>query len=774
MFKIRYDWGMRSFALPDLFGAICALVLAAGCGASDTGVPGESRSDAGGGDATVDDCVGGTLCGQPASCCPQGNECIENVCLLSCESGVRCGAANDVCCESGQVCLSELCASPGAGCLDSYDCEPGEFCEPTLGQCLPQPDPLTCEQIPNFDNLEVDVEWSYESDEIISIPVVADVDNDGQPEVVVNLTRQDGGSFPSGRILILSGDTGAVQVGPIPHDPGNNQHGSHGRSTIAVGDVSGDAVPDIVYPGRAVADRSLIIAVDGAGAFLWKSHDLAGSDYPIKTENAAVTLVNFDDDPQAEIVVGATILDHTGLVVFDAGGNGLGGGFGTNSNYYGGVSAVARLDGDAIPEVVSGRNAWKVNWVPGAAAGDPPTVTLVEYWTAATDDGYPAIADLDGNGTPEVVLVANGSLHVLNGQTGLAFCAIDPTDAMCAANPALRTQPIALPGGGRGGPPTISDFDADGRVEIGVAGAGSYSVYDLNRTGEQIVQPPGDPVPAAGALYARWSNETQDNSSNATGSSVFDFQGDGAAEVIYNDECYMRVYSGSDGTIQLEVANSNATIHEYPLVVDVDADGNSEIMVVATDIGACTDPGYTTRQGLFVYGDVNDEWVPTRRVWTQHAYHVTNSDSIGNVPTTELDNWLQPGLNNYRQNVQGDGVFNAPDLTLGISVGLNLCNNGQHELQARVSNIGALGVPPGAVVTFYQGSDSSGTSLGSATTTEALLPGGSTVVTLAVQAPVADTDYYAEVDGTTAVTVAECDLANNDAQVTQVGCITID
>ncbi len=147
---------------------------------------------------------------------------------------------------------------------------------------------------------------------------------------------------------------------------------------------------------------------------------------------------------------------------------------------------------------------------------------------------------------------------------------------------------------------------------------------------------------------------------------------------------------------------------------------------------------------------------------------------MGNVPAVEVDNWLQPGLNNYRQNVQGDGVFNAPDLTLGISVGLNLCNNGEHELRARVSNVGALGVPPGAVVTFYQGSDNTGTNLGTATTTEALLPGGSTVVTLVVPAPNSDTDYFAEVDGSSAVTVDECDLANNDAQVTQVGCITVD
>src|SRR5205085_6459019 len=167
-------------------------------------------------------------------------------------------------------------------------------------------------------------------------------------------------------------------------------------------------------------------------------------------------------------------------------------------------------------------------------------------------DGYPAIADLDLDGDPEVVLVASGMVRVLDGGNGLAWCGVDPTGDMCEDDDTLRTAAIAIPGGGRGGPPTIADFDGDGRPEIAAAGGGSYSVYDLARAGEDIVQPMGAPAPEPGAIYVRWSQETQDQSSNATGSSVFDFQGDGVAEVVYADECYMRVYSGLDGTIILE------------------------------------------------------------------------------------------------------------------------------------------------------------------------------------------------------------------------------
>ncbi|PCC75292.1 hypothetical protein SAMN02745121_03985 [Nannocystis exedens] len=719
---------------------------------------------------TGDDlCEGGTLCGQPATCCPAGNECLDDNCLPLCDSGVHCGPSLE-CCAVGQLCSGAECVTPGAPCQDSYDCQPGEYCEQTLGQCLPQPDPLTCEIVPEFDTLNAIPEWSWIEEEVFSSPAVADLDGDGTPEVVINTTRyKESDDYTVGVIIVLDGATG-VEKFRIDHDPNNNKFGSHGRTTIAVGDVSGDGLPDIVYAGRTIGGKSPIHAVDGTGAWLWTSHSPNPNTLSPTTrvDNGGVTLANFDDDEQAEIVIGATLFDHDGLVVWNLNNNG--GIVGSPPDYQGGLSAVADMTGDGYPEIISGKQAWSVAWT----AGDPPTVAVTELWNNTDGgDGWPAIADLDQNGTPEVILAASGFVRVLDGLTGKLWCGIDPTGVMCEGNDAMRTQPRAIPGGGLGGPPTVADFDGDGRPELAVAGASRYTVFDLNRDGEEIVKPNGDPMPAAGAIYRRWSATTQDQSSNATGSSVFDFQGDGAAEVTYNDECYARVYSGKDGTVLLQVENSSATVHEYPLVVDADADGNSEILMVATNVGGCNAQGYQQRRGVFLYGDAGDGWVPTRRVWTQHTYHVTGTTSAGNVPAKEADNWTTPGLNNYRQNVQGEGVFNAPDLTVELSIGLGFCAE-QLELIATVRNEGALGVPAGVIVDFYQGQDATGTLLQSTVTAAALLPGGSEKVKLLVQAPPGDmtADFYVEIDEASKGdgAILECNEDNNSDLTTSAAC----
>ena len=157
------------------------------------------------------------------------------------------------------------------------------------------------------------------------------------------------------------------------------------------------------------------------------------------------------------------------------------------------------------------------------------------------------------------------------------------------------------------------------------------------RAGEALIFPDGTPAPASGAMFVRWFSANQDNSSAATGSSVFDSQGDGAAEVLYQDACKLHVYDGRTGQSQFEEHNSSGTVHEHPLVVDVDGDSSAEFLAVANRSEDFLDvscqqasPEFVPRHGVFAYGAEGQTWVPTRQILgTQHTHHITNISSDG-------------------------------------------------------------------------------------------------------------------------------------------------
>src|SRR5690606_38203078 len=114
-------------------------------------------------------------------------------------------------------------------------------------------------------------------------------------------------------------------------------------------------------------------------------------------------------------------------------------------------------------------------------------------WANGEADGYAGVADFDDDGVPEIVVSSSGTVRLE-----------DKGGAVLWATP--------VPGGG-GGAPTIADYDGDGAPEIGVAGSEFYVVVD----GDGLV------------LWQAPISET----ASATGSIVYDFEGDGVADVIH-------------------------------------------------------------------------------------------------------------------------------------------------------------------------------------------------------------------------------------------------
>ena len=245
----------------------------------------------------------------------------------------------------------------------------------------------------------------------------------------------------------------------------------------------------------------------------------------------------------------------------------------SNSGYH---SFGADLDGDGVMEWLAGSSVYN-------ADGS-------DYCTTGYADGYPSVADLDGDGEGEFVVSGNRNIRVFETDCSL-------------------TAEWEVYGGGFGGPNTLADFDGDGEIEIAVAGAYDYAVHELDGT-------------------RLWSASVQDHSSHSTGSSVFDFDGDGAAEVVYADE------------VILEHPHQSGTVNEYPVIADADGDGKAEIIV-----GHDGSPS-----GIEVIGDENDEWVSARQVWNQHAYSITNVENDLSIPVPTA-NW--PTYNSFRQGAPG-------------------------------------------------------------------------------------------------------------------------
>lgn len=522
-------------------------------------------------------------------------------------------------------------------------------------------DPVACGEPANFTADALDLEWKYQGGEVISIPLVADVDDDGIPDVIVNITRSDGLELATGELALLDGVTGELKW-RIPHDPSRQQFGAQGRATMAVADVDGDRVPDIIYAGREDAhELSPIHAVDGSGKLLWTSRGADGQTAALSVQQGAPAVANLDADASAEIVFGAAILDHDGLLVWNQ--DGAGSLYGTPTDnrdppkfmYRSGLATLVDLDGDDKPEILTGRDAWKIAWTPGA----PPSVTLTRMWqdrSGTGNDGWPAVADLDANGTPEVVLVAWPDIKVLDGRTGDRWCGADPTGALCFDSVNAGTGPVAIEGGNLGGPATLADFDGDGRLEAAIAGGSAIAVYDFNRPGEDVVVAPGTPMPAAGSTFVRWSTPIQDNSSAANGSTAFDFDFDGIPELLHQDECSFRVLDGATGEVLGDLKNSSLTGHEYPVVADIDADGHTEILVVANRGEAFTDsackqqnPEFVARQGVFAYGPGDQLWATARPFWPQYNHHATDLTADGRVPQQQAPHFADPATNGFRR-----------------------------------------------------------------------------------------------------------------------------
>jgi RHS repeat-associated protein len=555
----------------------------------------------------------------------------------------------------------------------------------------------TCQAIAQVGRFDPYVEWNKsrfsvfpESKQVMMTPAVMDLNGDGVPEIVFGTTESlGGGNVEVGVLRAVRGDSGN-EVFTVT----GAEHRINTAASIAVGDIDRDGQPEII---ACDSSGSRLIAFENDGRFKWRS----GIMDPVYW--GGVAIADLEGDGWAEVVVGRHVLNGTNGTLRWAGSGGQGGGG------QGPLSLVADVDLDGSPDIVAGNTIYRAN---GA----------VLYQNSSLRDGFCALGNFDGDAYPEIVLVTAGHVWLLEHTL------------------AIKWGPVAIPGGGHGGPPAVGDVDGDGRVEIAVAGSSRVVVLGSDGT-------------------VKWARETQDGTSNMTGASMFDFDGDGNVELVYRDELFLRVYRGADGQVLYQIPMSSCTWHEYVLVADADGDGNAEIVAVANQ-----NCGFGQQSGVYVIGDRNDTWVNTRRVWNQHTYHIDNVNEDGTIPLVEEKSWLTHS--SYRRNQQTlpGGEFAAPDLVPSFARGVE--SGGSFTVSLRVGNGGSVAVAAGVAVSVYEGDPrKSAALLAVRRTVSRLEPGEFEELSIPfLSRPATNIWVVADDDGSGRGQVTECDEANNAYQ----------
>ncbi|MEZ4641457.1 MAG: FG-GAP-like repeat-containing protein [Chloroflexota bacterium] len=377
-----------------------------------------------------------------------------------------------------------------------------------------------------------------------------DLDGDGSVEIV--LSADDVVNF--GTLFVFRGDGGDTGDGdPIlwSHDFGGGAYRTWVGSP-AIADLDGQPGAEVV-----VAAGDELWAFHADGSTYWMTDTVS-----IFETLSAPAIGNLDLDPEPEIVanVGDTVevREHDGTLAWS-----------TAVPPHANPPILADLTGDGLLDLIL--TGWDDDvFVYDYNNGAPQLVwTVVLTSSMAGTFGAPAVADIDGDGSPEVIVSHYGALTVLNGEDGslLWTKALDP---------------------GNAGGVSVADLDGDGEVEILT---GMRYEFETGRFGMLYA------LERDGSLL--WSNIAEDSSS-ANNAAVLDLNGDGAYEVAWNGkEQGFTIYNGVDGAILFNepLANS-ATGSDYPIFVDVDGDSYAEIIV-------------PTIRGVVVFGQ-DGVWGETR------------------------------------------------------------------------------------------------------------------------------------------------------------------
>ncbi|MBQ9816452.1 MAG: VCBS repeat-containing protein [Proteobacteria bacterium] len=567
----------------------------------------------------------GEECNESWLLCDEGLTCHDGICVTIVDEDTKCDEAKHIICKDEQACIGGVCKSVTGTCESTQDCKQKDsFCCKDdscgmKGYCIPYNDTVTHDETCEF----VTKEGIFEAQ--IQCRWQPPANNDYSTSTKVEMPPLVG---PFGEFKTSKGKDIKNVIAVYSYDKRytkteETDQKAHKSAIRFINPETCDTLQTIPYemscawqnyPSAADLNNDglfELIVIDSKHrpvAFKW---DASKKQYAKWWTGEVTTgdvpmIFDIDNDKNPEIILGDAVINgKTGKTIFA----GTLDKEGKPTDYTYRTLAVGYLDtakdGLASMAISSKVQKWdktNKNWK--VIARLPKSRTHLAY----ADFGTPGKEDKDFNfskldGKPEIVSAGGGTMSIYALTPSAKG---DGTYDVQTVMDVTFTDPIGSTSDKpQGGPITIGDFDSDGFPEIGIASSGFFGVYDPRCPGYKK----GEKGECAdkNVLWERWS---QDASSGQTGSSLFDFDGDGRAEAVYADECFTRIYDGKTGKVLFSAKRSSSTSIEAPTIADIDGDGSAEIVMGSDNNISCYhdtyDPNDTTGEKT-KYSPTNSE-----------------------------------------------------------------------------------------------------------------------------------------------------------------------
>ena len=628
-----------------------------------------------------------------------------------------------------------------------------------------------------------DMEVSFLGDQELNsmiTPVVGDLDGDGIPEIIA--VNHTGNGYQGNSLYVYYGnDRSNPKIIEVKGSDGflkDINCRNMGAIAIAKVDLNNDGVfvPIIIVHNTDGILRAYNPAKATGYELVWESDDFSThheTGYEVYT---SLHIADFNNDGHPEVYTSTRIFDAaTGKLLVKANNTDKKGGYSlvysstVTINFY--HTHAADICGDARLELVAGTQVFDVQ----INSRTNPTANTMFPIRSIPDviingcnhsDGNTLLVDINQDGRLDVVYTS-----LISSDKRIAIVAWDVEKQEIIAEVEFNDD-VFYGSTSQAGIPFVGDVDGDGKLELLILSTHRIYSFFVNKSTKKFEQ--------------KWAPFVVQDESGATGITLFDFNLDGVAELVYRDEKALKILNAtSSGLVErssIEPCRSG-TVKEYPIVADVDNDGYSEIIVIG--IPVASGDMIATKGSLHIIKSKNPcAWAPARPVWNQYAYNAVNINSDLTVPKFQLNpatffpgedgilgtsDDVQP-FNNFLQqqallNKNGLPLWSAPDAVAKATLSNFSVSGTTLTVNLGFTNDGNASIGSPVYVTLYAGSIDPANIIATDSMDVQVNPGGTEHIIITIddisELSLSNIIVVVNDNGTTFPYQEECDISNN-------------